>query len=92
MKLSRLATTLATTIGLAFVGRVLRRRRLGPFAPGRPLTAARKSVTPPPAASTTSGTSVWWFVLVAAAAVVATVAVMSAVRTLRARRMIPTAG
>lgn len=92
MKLSRLITTLTATLGLVFAfvyfaGDVSAHTTLEPAADD-----TGQIFTPPPAASTIGGTSVWWFVLVAAATVVATVVVLSAVRTLRTRRMIPTVG
>jgi hypothetical protein len=93
MKLSRLFTTLAATIGLAlafvyFAGDAFARTTLEPPADD----TGQLFTPPPPAVSTTVGTSVWWFVLVVAATVVATVVIMLAARALRGRRMLPTTG
>ena len=84
MKLFRLTTTLATTIGLALVGVYLAANAAAHLVPDPPVGDSAQLVTPPPATSTSGGTSVWWFVLVAVAAVAVAVLVMFAVRALRA--------
>jgi hypothetical protein len=90
MKLFRLTTTLATTIGLALAAVYLAADAAARYAPEPPAGGSAQLVPPPPPTPTSGGTSVWLFVLVAVAAVAAAVLVMVAVRALRARRMVPT--
>lgn len=89
MKLFRLTTTLATTIGLALATVSLAANAAARYAPEPPAGDSAQLVTPPPVNPSGGGTSVWWFVLVAVAAIAAAVLVMVAVRALRPRRMAP---
>jgi hypothetical protein len=91
MKLFRLATTLATMLGLALASVCFAATASARFAIDGHDTAAQL-LPPPPVASATSSTSGWWFVVVAVGAAAVTVVVMVTVRALRARRMVPTTG
>ncbi len=91
MKLFRLATTLATMLGLGLASVCFAATASAKFDVEGHDTAAQL-LPPPPVTLATRSTSAWWFVLVALAAAAVTVVVMLTVQALRSRRVLRTTG